>query len=278
MLYKNSYFELHAGFPDDSVSALAAERFVQLSAGGRSWTRSAVTSVHMKNPGCIDPHNVPGTLGSLVSCTILGSEQASWEAVIEQVVLPTSAAALENLSRLGARDARLEIECPFGWLSTQEEVARPTRGRSIFEPVRIPASLLQRLTGAMPDVPQWEIHFVAEPRSGYTPNALSIETLPTLIEQCDVDVEQTIQYRSQAMRQSAATTSRYISTSYYPTPADVVAEANRIFDTTALSEELWSRGYRLTLILEHIIGCFQPTSTWTISDLSRSLDEVKSAH
>jgi len=277
MAYQTAYFELHAGFPDDSRSASAAERFLQKRAGGRPWNRSEVTAVDIKSPGCVDPHNVPGTLGSLVSCSISSKGQSTWESAVAQDVLPTCSAALESLSTLNAKDARLEIECPFGWLTINEEHSAPTRERAIFEPLRIPAALLQRLAGGMPDIPQWEIHFVAEPRSSDVSSEFSIAALPAMIERHGVDIEQTIQYRSAAMLRSGDAAYKYISTSYYPTPADVVSEANRLFDRTPLSEELWAKGFKLTLILEHIIGCFQPIDAVNAVHDSHSV-EVKGAH
>lgn len=259
MPYTNSYIELHAGFPDDRESGAAAARFLQAHPAERSWTRSEVTAVHMKSPGCIDPHNVPGTLGFLVSCAIQ-NQGRPWASVISDVVVPTGISALDTLGGLGAGDCRLEIECPFGWLSVRDGEDAGERRKVVSEPVTIPTHVLQRIPGAMPDIPKWEIHFVAEPRVGVA-SKLAIDSLPAMIERHGVDIEQTIQYRSQAMLESGVDDYKFISTSYYQTPADVVSEATRLFEHTTLPQDLWAEGYRLTLILEHIVGCFQPLAT-----------------
>lgn len=278
MANQKSYFELHAGFPDDPDSANAANSFLHVAAagGGQTWTRSEVTAVYMKSEGCLDPHNVPGTLGTLVSCAIRNEGHAPWKATVEEAVLPTCASALKTLGRLGSSNARLEIECPFGWMGVQESQEGFNRERSISEPIGISPRVLKALPGAMPDVPQWEIHFVAEPRANLVSDGLSIKSFPALIEQHGVDIEQTIQYRSHAMLDSGTAAYKFISTAYFATPADVVREATRVFDRSSLVEDVWSRGFGLSLILEHIVGCFKPITVTNRSHADSSI-EVHSA-
>jgi hypothetical protein len=259
MPYGESYFELHAGFPDDAVSRAGADQFLNENAR-LGWTRSVVSAVFIKNPGCVDPHNVPGTLESLISRQVFRSDELSWPTTIRRFALPLVESALRDLGEAGATNARLEIECPFGWLAASEDASGSELvERAVFDPIRIPASELQFSSGVrMADVPEWEIHFVVEPRSIEHAQPTTMQDVPPIIEQHGVDIEQTIQYRSQAMLAAGANHYKYISTAYYPDPEAVVSEARRLFDHSNLVEDFWSRGYRLTLILEHIVGCFQP--------------------
>lgn len=274
---KDAYFELHAGFPKNDFSAAAADAFLRRRPGGKQWSRSEVTAQHVKSASCFDPHNVPGDLGSLVSCSVPGDGSAAWDSVVSDVVVPTAEAALSALNQLGAKDSRLEIECPFGWLGVREVNGNIVRHRSVFEPVRISPQTLQRLPGRMSGVPEWEIHFVAEPRPDVRSVGFSMLTLPEMIEEHGVDIEQTIQYRSEAMLRAGSNHHKFISTSYYPTPADVVKEATRLFEGTSLATDLWNRGYTLELILEHIVGCFEPSVGHGDSRRSDALSEVNSA-
>src|SRR5437763_10772374 len=108
MEHFTNFFELHVGFSTALGEPLVTDFATRMRQENADWTRSVVRSVHLTQPGCFDPHNVPGTLGWLVSRKIFQST-AGWKKTIDGAVLPAASRALEEMAALGATDARLEI-------------------------------------------------------------------------------------------------------------------------------------------------------------------------
>ncbi len=277
MAYADSYFELHIGFPDDPLSEAAADAFLREGTPTlNDWSRSQVRAVHTKGPGCIDPHNVPGTLGSLISQPVF-VRQGPWPATtIQNVLVPVCEEALALLRRLGVSDARLEIECPFGWLSFRQEHGTTAQETIIRAPLTIPSEQLTFISGAaLPNTPEWEIHFVVERNGNASSPALQLDEVPKIVEAFGVDVEQTIEYRSQSMLRRGSQDYKFISTAYYSDAHHAESEAKRLFEGTSLCADFMNRGYSVSFIVEHIVGCFRPFDNAPVNEGSQS--EVTSA-
>jgi hypothetical protein len=244
-----SYFEIHVGFPDgDRYDQGSREFAARLAGDALVWTVSEVTNVLLN--GCLDPHNVPGRLRWLVS-TRIENHGGDWSEVIARQVLPACDRALALLAQLNLPNTRLEVEYPYGCCWTEES----TRKRSI-EPATLiaPKDLVFRHGRALEHVPQWEIHYVLEP--GAAAKDLTIGEVGKRIEQYGPNIEQTIEYRSQSMAKAGA--HKFIATSYYDSHEDTVQEAQRLYLRSNLSDEFKPYGFTLKLVLEHIVGCFQP--------------------
>ncbi len=252
-----NFFELHVGFPNDAESSAAAVSFVKrISEQSKGWQQSDVRSVHLTRPGCLDPHNVPGVLGSLVSLKVF-QEEFSWAETIESKVMPACSIALSTLSRVGASDARLEIEFPFGCFSTSLDGGSMLKSASSVDPVTIEDWRLRFAFGdRVKDAPEWEIHFVIDKARG-TRETLTAQMVPEILAGHGVEIEQTIEYQSQSMRDAGRSDYRLIGTSYYPTAKKAQGDAERLYNDGRLSKQLFDRGYSLKMICEHIVGCFQ---------------------
>ena len=267
-------FELHLGIPDSSGSVAVAYAALsnlrrQVAAGVPSWTYSDVRSVFVKNPGCFDPHNVPGTLRSLLSRELPVWEYLSGlDALIDHEVLPSAQSVMDQLAAAQMADARLEIEYPFGCFEAEHDSrGRLVRRAMLGDPITVEPERL-RLRGAslVPNTPTWEIHFVVERRASRGVPELTIEQVPVIIEAHGVDIEQTIEYRSQSMQDRGLQDYKFISTSYYGSAGEVEAEARRLFSGTSLCQDFAARGYAVKLILEHIVACFQPVGGGTAAE------------
>jgi hypothetical protein len=283
-LYTN-FFELHVGFPDDVADGEPAlvDSFLDVMQRTNSpdWSRSTVRSMYPSGATCaLDPHNVPGTLGWLVSRKIFQAER-SWEVTQEKLVLPACDHALEQLARLGARDARLEIEFPFACLASSSNDGRLSRSTWVVDPVSIEESRLRFPFGTVDErvdpvpiaerrlsfvcgtllehVPRWEIHFLLERIGGaQTGGQLGVNEVGDFLSRYELNIEQTIEYRSAAMEASGRDDFRLIATAYFPTVEKTEGEAKRVFYKTSLCQDAMARGYNVRLILEHIISCVQP--------------------
>lgn len=275
-----SFFELHIGFPrqeqaQDTVGEFLAKIRAQSSP---DWSRSAVRSVHLTKPGCIDPHNVPGTLGWLVSRKIY-QNSGSWEHTIERTILPACDHALEQLNRLGLTDARLEIEFPFACREACMVGDRLVRSSWSEDPMSIEPSKLAFPFGVqLDDVPQWEIHFLLEQIPGtHASRPFDVTEVAAYLSRYGIEAEQTIEYQSQSMVAEGRDDFRLIATAYYDSSAHTVQEAERLFHATTLCQDAADRGYNTRLILEHIVTCFQPKDTRAPGLSVESFDEVKCA-
>ena len=251
-------FELHLGFPDDGASVAAAERLLGLLRRQKpDWTCSDVLVVSAK--GCIDPHNVPGTLKVLISREIPLSELTEAGPSLERNVLAAAQETLSLMTTAAFTDARLEIEYPYGCFYALSHPNRLIRHAILGDPLGIDDEHLHfNDAAAVPNTPRWEIHFVVERSDPKALDLLTIDEVASLIESYEVDVEQTISYRSQTMKDRGIDGSKFISTTYYRTPEEVELAARRLFYQTDLCEAFATKGYSIKLILEHIIGCFQP--------------------
>jgi hypothetical protein len=244
-----SYFEIHVGFPDGAPYDQGFLEFAsRLGDDAAVWSVSDVTNVLLN--GCLDPHNVPGRLRWLVS-TRIENHGGDWATVIAQQVLPACDRALTLLAQLNLPNTRVEVEYPYGCCWTEGS----TRKRLIDPATLIaPKDLVFRHGEALEEVPQWEIHYVLEP--GPTAKGLTIDEVGPRIAKYGVDIEQTIEYRSQAMAKLGA--HKFIATSYYGSHEDTVQEAQRLFLRHSLSDEFKPYDFTLKLVLEHIVGCFRP--------------------
>lgn len=253
-----NFFELHVGFPNDPASATASDTFIKRIAGRSSgWQRSEVRSVHLTRPGCLDPHNVPGVLGVLASKKIF-QEDLSWPGTIEATVMPDCSLALSTLSRVGAAGARLEVEFPFACFSTSVDGGSMLKSAWSVDPVTIEDWRLRFAFGErLKETPEWEIHFVIDKARGKF-EALTAQMVPDLLAGYGVEIEQTIEYQSQSMRDAGRSDYRLIGTSYYRTAMEAQKEAERLYNDGDLCRQLFDRGYSLKMICEHIVACFQP--------------------
>jgi hypothetical protein len=251
-------FEVHLGFPNDLASAAAARSALcALQALHSDWTYSEVRAVHVKNPGCMDPHNVPGTLGALISreFPVWKGDNGRPDQVLAEAQMVLSKMATQDFA-----NARLEIEYPFGCFSTQLDFAgQPVRMSVLGDSRSIaPSALTFRDAVPVAETPQWEIHFVVDRLHEHPSSNLGIEQVPLIIEAYGVDIEQTIEYRSQAMSERGDTGYKFISTSYYGSRDQTEAAGRQLFYHTDLCSAFLQRGYSVKLILEHIVGCFRP--------------------
>jgi hypothetical protein len=271
-----SFFELHIGFPRQSAAEDRTGEFLARvqAHNSPSWSRSAVRSVHLTKPGCIDPHNVPGTLGWLVSRKIY-QDAGSWEHTIDRTILPACDHALEQLNGLGLTDARLEIEFPFACREACLVDNRLVRSSWSDDPILIEPRKLAFLHGVqLDDVPKWEIHFLLEPIPGASVSQpLHVSEVASFLSPYGIEAEQTIEYQSQSMLEEGRSDFRLIATAYYDSSASTTQEAERLFYASNLCQDAADRGYNTRLILEHIVTCFQPKDTRTALS-AESLTEV----
>jgi hypothetical protein len=275
-----SFFELHIGFAcQKGVQDKTGEFLARIQAqNSPDWNRSAVRSVHLTKPGCIDPHNVPGTLGWLVSRKIYQSS-GSWAHTVDRVILPACDQALEQLNELGLTDARLEIEFPFACREACMIDSRLVRSSWSEDPMSVEPSKLAFPYGAqLDDVPKWEIHFLVEQIPGSRASQpLHVTEVASFLSRYGIEAEQTIEYQSQSMVTEGRTDFRLIATAYYESSANAIQEAERLFYTTSLCQDAAERGYNTRLILEHIVTCFRPKDTRTPALSVESQDEVNCA-
>jgi hypothetical protein len=272
-----SFFELHIGFPrqeraDDTVGEFLRRIRSQNSA---DWSRSTVRSAHLT--GCIDPHNVPGTLGWLVSRKIY-QDFGSWDDTVDRIILPACDHALEQLNRLGLTDARLEIEFPFACREARMVEDRLVRSSWSEDPMSIEPSKLAFPYGVqLDDVPQWEIHFLLEQIPGrQASRPFQVTDVVPFLSRYDIEAEQTIEYQSHSMVTEGRSDFRLIGTAYYKTPAHTTQEAERLFYSSDLCKDAEDRGYNTRLILEHIVTCFRPRDIGSITSSADSREEVNS--
>lgn len=257
------HFELHIGFPvhEQAGARRLLDAFQQKQ---DDWSYSEVYDVH-SNPSIIDPHNVPGTLGCLISKDIQISKQQSAKEVITE-----AQQAISTLISVDAADARMEIEYVFGYVQiTADSQEQPDSAFCIEVPPSLPDEWLN-LTNAerISETPNSEIHFVIDrpydisfPAAGIQPPVITIAEASQLIEQNAVKVEQTISYRSQSMRDADyldRKEKKLICTSYYGSPALAKADALRLIREGDLYTAFAERGYRIKLVLERILACFKP--------------------
>lgn len=272
-----NFFELHVGFAHEGSGKAADDFLAQLiKMDSPDWSRSVVKSVHITKPGCMDPHNVPGTLGWLVSRKIFLSA-GSWKSTVNRIVLPACEQALGLLSSRGVSNARLEIEFPFACFSASLIDGRLSRTAWAEDPVSIEADHLGFAYGTpLPEVPKWEIHFVLDLVPGFEDaKRLAVDQVaeflqPYVLGPHEIKVEQTIEYRSQSMEQEGRTGYRLIATAYYDDELQTQKEAERIFYNTDLCQDALRRGYTVRLIPEHIIACLRPTVISKADDLTES--------
>lgn len=243
-------YELHIGFPDDERSLGAASSLLhEPQRTSQGWTQSDVHRVHSKDVACLDPHNVPGTLRLLVSRDI-----PAWDnmrAASPDLPGDVITAADEVLAKMEGEefaDTRLEIEYPLSSHSLRFQADGTfVRAVTAGDPLTIEPSCLQLAHGQLlADTPQWEIHFVAEQVnwSARGIERLDIEAVPAIVERYGVDVEQTIEYRSQSMVKRGQPGFKFISTAYFPGRNTTEREANRLFYKTRLCEEFGVLGTR----------------------------------
>jgi hypothetical protein len=251
-------FEVHLGFPDDpSHIAFVPIILERLRSDHPQWTCSDVRNVFVKRPDFFDPHNVPGILRSLVSREIVVESGSDGD----QTVLNAAQAALHLLSEAGLLGARLEIEYPFGYLSARLVKDRIVHTELRGDPITIsPSEIVFDNAVAIADAPRWEIHVIVEPLAPSAAKEHTVYTVPDVIESHGVVIEQTIEYRSQHMKDSGQSGYKFISTSYYQNVEDLESEARRLFYKTTLCNDFFQRGYTIKLLLEHIVGCFKPIS------------------
>ncbi|MCU1267555.1 MAG: hypothetical protein JWM21_3873 [Acidobacteria bacterium] len=249
-------FELHVGFPENSETA-AKDFVAQLNKEEKEgWSCSEVDAVYSESAE-VDPHNVPGTLRYLISKSFsLRKDESDHDLLVEaQWVIST-------LANMDIKDARLEIESVFGYLTRRKKDGDGGASVSFSEPPRWSREDLQLQDGKFIDTPNSEIHFILEKdteRKGWeTTPRISMQEAGRILSTYGVDVQQTIEYRSQKMIENRRTDQKLICTSYYDTPATARTIARRLFVSTRLSEDLQERGYTVRLVLERILGCYKP--------------------
>jgi hypothetical protein len=253
-----NFFELHVGFSTALGDPVVTDFCERIRRDSADWARSEVRSAHVTQAGCFDPHNVPGTLGWLVSRKVF-QNPGGWSKTIDSVVLPAAAGALEALSDIGAEDARLEIEFPFGCFAATVPDNKIFRSAWTNDPVSISVEKINFPCGKrMSDVPEWEIHFLFEKIPKSSAPDMSVEEVSSFIARYGVDIEQTIEYRSAAMIGAARSDYRLIATSYFPDSTKTLKEAEHLFYDTKLCDDAYESGYTVRLILEHIVSCLQP--------------------
>lgn len=273
-----SFFELHIGFPNQAQDRVGEFLARVRATNSPEWNRSAVRAVHLTKPGCIDPHNVPGTLGWLVSRKIYQID-GSWDRTVDRIILPACDHALEQLSRFGLKDARLEIEFPFACREAKTIDGRLVRSSWSEDPMSIELGKLLFPYGVqLDDVPTWEIHFLLEQMPGArVSQPFQIKEVAPFLSGYGVEAEQTIEYQSQSMVAEGRTDFRLIATAYYNTSMITTQEAERLFYESALCQDAADRGYDTRLILEHIVTCIQPKNTRKVALSVESPNEVNCA-
>jgi hypothetical protein len=250
-------YELHIGFPTHEQEA--ARRLLDVLQNERKgWGYSEVFNVH-SDPDLEDPHNVPGTLGYLVSRDFPGKGEHA-----DEDVLAEAQWVLSKISSLNIKDARLEIEFVFGVAKRSTGYGSDSTFLSWESPV-LPSSKLQfHHAERILETPNSEIHFVIErARNKSTPDTiagcLTSGKASQMLKAHGVNIQQTIEYRSQAMRETGISDNKLICTSYYDSPSLAEHEAQRLLNESSLSEEFAEQGYKVKLVLERILGCFKPS-------------------
>jgi hypothetical protein len=260
-----SRFELHVGFPT-SAEAAAREFLAGLQRDRKTgWSCSDVLSVHSQIEA-VDPHNVPGTLKYLISQSFSDREDVSADDVLLE-----AQEILSTLAKMDIQDARLEVEYVFGYRTHPENYAVSGRSLPFSAPPEWSAGKLNFQDGERIVTPNSEIHFVIEKKSHESlAEPMSSDQASHILTTYGVDVQQTIEYRSQAMTRRGSDATKLICTSYHDSPSQAEDEAERIFGQKGLFEELATRDLALKLVLERILGCFKP-----VPDLAMSLSSTK---
>jgi hypothetical protein len=274
-LGESNYFELHIGFPvNDESAAMTVLETMQKKRPGwvhpevynvenkerQGWVHSEVSDVRSYTEE-LDPHNVPGILGYLVSLDFRSnSDQIAAE------VLAETRYVLSELSRLDIKNARLEIENVFGFLTvTFAEDGSAEPSARVFQTASLPENkLVFKGAERIPETPNSEIHFIIEKFRGSHSQASQLPSITNdlaveILTKYGIKVRQTIQYRSQAMRAAKRVDKKLIATSYYDSPQEAEKAAYELLDKHALFREFKTLGYRLRLVVERILGCFKPT-------------------
>jgi hypothetical protein len=260
-------FELHVGFP--KTAEAAAESFMaQLAREGKQgWGCSEVHSVYSET-AAVDPHNVPGTLKYLVSRGFSHIDEES-----DSQVMSDAQWAISTLASMDIDDARLEIEYVFGNLFRRKSDGGGASLR-FSRPPEWSREKLHLQDANFIETPNSEIHFIlemdADDEAAEPPTVISIEEAGQILRTYGVDVQQTIEYRSQSMVEANRSDKKLICTAYYDSPPTAERVARRLFVSTRLCEELSERGYTLRLILERILGCFKPIHK-TVSSISKEV-------
>ncbi len=253
-----SRFELHVGFPTSAEAAARDFLAVLRREGKKSWSCSDVLSVHSEIEA-VDPHNVPGTLKYLISQSFPGREEVSADYVLSE-----AEKVLSTLGKMDIEDARLEVEYVFGYRTRVEDYALSGSTLPFSAPPEWPATRLNFRGGERIVTPNSEIHFVIEKKSDESRGApLSSNQAAQILSTYGVDVQQTIEYRSQAMTERGSEATKLICTSYQESPSQAEVEAERVFAQSGLFEELAKQDYALKLVSERILGCFKPVKELT---------------
>lgn len=272
-LEKSNHFELHIGFPkDDERAALTVLETLQKERQGwvhsevynvenierQGWAHSEVSDVQSYTE-VLDPHNVPGTLGYLVSLDFRSnSDQISAE------VLAEARYVLSELSRLEIKNARLEIENVFGFLTvTFADDGAVEPSARLFQAASLSDDILV-FDGAerISETPNSEIHFIIEKFRGSHSQPTQVPSITNdlaveILTKYGINIQQTIQYRSQAMRAAGRLDKKLIATAYYDSPQEAETAAYELLNEHALFREFKTLGYRLRLVVERILGCFK---------------------
>lgn len=247
-------FEIHIGFPTNENSS--TRKFLEhLKSDKKGWVYSDVFNVD-SNPEILDPHNVPGTLGCLVSKDYSTNDSRVNEKVREDMQF-----VLSLLSLIGIENARVELEFVFGY-------SRQIKDRNLA--LKLPTWNMPSITSSMlefdnaekiEDTPNSEIHFVLAPdktNSNSFSKKLTMKEASEIIKSVGVDVKQTIEYRSQAMRAIDTKERKLICTSYYENPEDAKEHAEKLLNNDSLIEQVSKHGYTLKFVIERIFACYKP--------------------
>ena len=251
-------FELHVGFPETAETEAMSFFSLLKNEGREGWSCSEVDSVHCESAD-VDPHNVPGTLRYLISKGFSERELAS-----EEEVLSDAQWVISKLADMDIDDARLEIEYVFGYLTRRKNDDDGGASLRFSQPPEWSPEKLHLHDGSLMKTPNSEIHFILEMNeenqgSGRSVTAIDSEEASRILGAYGVEVQQTIEYRSQSMIERDRKDKRLICTAYYDSPSLAEKVARRLFVSTKLCEDFSERGYSLRLVLERILGCFQPT-------------------
>lgn len=251
---RSNQFEIHIGFPvhiGDEADVLICKL---QALGSKGWTKSLVSDVYT-NPSVIDPHNVPGTLGYLVSRDFAPAESAILLEETKQVLALMGTSPLEN--------ARVELEFAFGsYLPVFLEHKLVNLRKDCVAALGFEdAALLFPGASRIENAPKWEIHFVIEKRKNEEsspPGEMTVLEATEILAKHRVRTEQTIRYHSSKMLDQGETLPRLICTSYYFSEEETLRAAERLSEHLSLARDFSDRGFEITLILERIIACFQP--------------------